>query len=89
MPKGQDLSRHQQKIVNRYYAHIDTITLTKLGEIVSDLYLAEGKAADRLWTRADTALKKTEMPGVEREALIASRDIKALAAKVNKLAGGR
>lgn len=85
MPKGQDLSRHQQKIVKRYYHHIDTITLTRLGEIVSDLYLAEGKAADRLWARADTALKKTDMPAAKRESLITSRDVKALAEVVNKL----
>jgi hypothetical protein len=58
MPKGQDLSRYQQKVVNRYYANIDTITLTKLGEMVSDLYLAEGKAADRLWTPRRDRIEK-------------------------------
>ena len=89
MPKGQDLSRYQQKVVNRYYANIDTITLTTLGEIVSDLYLAEGKSVDRLWIRAENALKKTDIPAPERSALIASRDIKALATIVTKLTAKR
>jgi hypothetical protein len=57
MPKGQDLSRHQRKIVDRYYDNRGTIALTNLSEIASDLYLAdtEGKQK-RLWDRAAKAI---------------------------------
>jgi hypothetical protein len=38
-----DFSPHQQRIIKRYYENQDTIQLQRLGELVTDLYLAEGK----------------------------------------------
>lgn len=58
MASGQDYSKHQHGIINRYYEHIDTIALQKLSEIVSDLYLAEGGSATKLWNSARQALAK-------------------------------
>ena len=40
--QGQEYSRYQRGVIQRYYEHADTIALQKLSEIVSDLYLAEG-----------------------------------------------
>ena len=60
MAKGQYLNPHQQGIVNRYYEHLDSMTAQKLGELVSDLYLAEGTAkAEKLWESAGRVLTKT------------------------------
>jgi len=53
-----ELSRHQKKIVDRYYTHRDTIMLTKLQELVTELYLAEAKGKrNSLWKRARTAMQ--------------------------------
>lgn len=53
-----ELSRHQKKIVDRYYTHRDTIMLTKLQELVTELYLAEAKGTHHaLWKRARTAMQ--------------------------------
>ena len=50
MAKGEPLSNYQRKIVDRYYEHLDTITLTKLSEAVSELYLCESeKKSQTLW----------------------------------------
>jgi len=40
MARGQYLTPHQKGIVKRYYEHKDTLATQKLGEIVSDLFLA-------------------------------------------------
>ena len=48
MAKHQNLSAYQQKIVKRYYEHADSITIQKLQELVSELYLAEGKSAKEI-----------------------------------------
>ncbi|RMH29691.1 MAG: hypothetical protein D6693_01600 [Planctomycetota bacterium] len=88
MAKGQDLSEHQRGIVKRYYEHLDTIALTRLGEIVSELYLAESpKKREALWTRARRALEKVAPndPAVGRA--LESRDVATLAALVNRLSG--
>ena len=46
-----DYSKHQKKIIERYYDHRDVIMLTKLGEIVTELYLATSdKKRDQLWS---------------------------------------
>ena len=40
----KELSNYQRSVINNYYDNLDTIMLTKLQEIVTDLYLAESKA---------------------------------------------
>ncbi len=90
MAKGQDLSRHQRGIVNRYYEHRDTIMSTKLAEIVSELYLAtDDKKAEKLWKSAQTALANTKTDPTIIESIIKSRDIKKLAEIVSKLSAAR
>lgn len=89
MAKGQHLSRYQQGIVNRFYLHRGSILITRLGELVSDLALAEGKKADTLWKRAGETLRKleTEPPIPEKRIaeIVESRDVSALARFVGEL----
>ena len=48
-----DYTRHQKKIIERYYDRREEIMLAKLQEIVTELYLAETDAKrDQLWKRA-------------------------------------
>lgn len=57
-----DFTPHQQKIIKRYYDNLDTISLQKLSELVSDLYLSEGKKRQTVWKNIEAALKKLEVP---------------------------
>lgn len=79
MAKGQDYSRTQRKIIDRYYDNLDTITLTRLQELVSDLYLAEGKKAETLWKKAETLLGRTDARASDVRQAIEKRDIRKLA----------
>ncbi|MEM9166474.1 MAG: hypothetical protein AAGB48_05560 [Planctomycetota bacterium] len=83
MAKGQNLSAHQQKIVQRYYENADTITITKLQELVTEIYLISssggGKKADTLWKRAHDHLKKTNIKPDVVQAVVSDRDVKRLA----------
>ncbi len=89
MAKGQHLSRHQQGIVRRYYEHMDTIALQKLGELVSDLYLADTpKKSEQLWKRVETALGRIASEEKDVRATLQSRDVTKLAELVNDLAAG-
>ncbi len=52
-----DYTRHQKKIIDRYYDNRDDIMLTKLSELVTELYLADTDSKrDRLWKRVETAI---------------------------------
>jgi hypothetical protein len=60
----QDYSKHQKKIISRYYDNLDTIMLTKLQELTSEIYLAEGKKKklDQLWDRVAKAMDNIGVP---------------------------
>ena len=84
MAKRPDLSANQQRIVNRYYANKDAIVETRLGDVVSELYIAtaEGKQAPikRLWNSARAALKQKGVPDAQIDRIVEAQDIQALAA---------
>lgn len=83
----QELSSYQRKIVDRYYNNIDTISLTKLQEAVSELYLAEtDKKKEKLWKSVETALAKFPQVAEKATKVIAARDVKGLAELVSQLA---
>jgi len=52
-------SKYQKELIGRYYENLDNIMLQKLGELVTELYLAQGQAKqDRLWQKAHKAMLK-------------------------------
>jgi hypothetical protein len=58
-----ELSTYQKAVVSRYYENLDTIMLTKLGELVTELYLADTAAKrQRLWQRVRKAMEKLKVP---------------------------
>lgn len=91
MGSGREYSSYQRKVINRYYDNIDTIVLTRLGEIATDLALAAGdeKKLERLWKRAEQALGRAVPRGQEPDPEIArvleSRDAERFAALITKL----
>lgn len=91
MATGREFTAQQRKIINRYYDHIDTIVITRLSEISTDMALAQGdaKKLDRLWKRAEQALAKAtpseQQASPEITKVLASRDVEAFARLVSKL----
>jgi len=84
MPR--EFSAGQKKIVDRYYDNRETIALTKLMEIVSDLALAETPAKQgKLWSRAEAHLKALKANPARIEKVLADRDPKQLAALATEL----
>ena len=43
---SKNFTKHQQKIIKNYYDNRDAISLQRLSELVTELYLAEGKARE-------------------------------------------
>jgi hypothetical protein len=81
----ENFSPHQQKIIKRYYDNVDGISLQRLGELVTDLYLAEGKKRAKLWDTAAAAMQKLGVPQARIDALRAADDPARLAAVVKEL----
>ena len=80
-----ELSKYQQSIVKNYYANLDTALLQRLGEQVTDLYLAEGKKREKLWTSVATSLAKLGVPPARIDHVQKSDDARKLAQLLQEL----
>ena len=69
-----DFTPHQQKIIKNYYQNHDAIVLQRLGEQVTELYLAEGKARARIWERVRATLEKLKVPASRVQQIVKSDD---------------
>ena len=55
-------SAYQQRVIRDYYQNQEAILVQRLGEMVTDLFLSEGKARERLWERVAATLEKLKVP---------------------------
>ena len=83
----ENYSKHQQGIIKRYYENFDQITLQKLSELVTELYLAEGKKRDKMWQTATGHMEKLRVPKDRIAHILAKKDVTLLAALVKELTG--
>ena len=80
----QERTNYQNKVISRYYENLDTITLTKLQELVTELYLAETPTQkDRLWLRVEKALTKMKVSPAIAVHLLEKKDVRLLAENLN------
>ena len=80
-----DYSPYQQKIIKRYYANQDTVQLQRLAELVTELYLAEGKKRQRTWQSVATAMQKLGVPQARIDHLVQKNDPALIAQVVKEL----
>lgn len=81
----QDFTRHQQKIIKRYYENIDQISLQRLSELVADLYLVEGKKREKLWQSAAACMEKLGIPAPRVAHIIGEKKPELVANLVKEL----
>jgi hypothetical protein len=82
MPKR---SNYQDRAIRNYYQNRDTIMLQRLGELVTDLFLSEGKAKARLWKRVAEILEKLKIPKDQIQHLVRSDNPTLVANVLKKL----
>ena len=83
-----DYTPYQKELISRYYDHRDTILLTRLQEIVTELALAESEAkTKRLWSRADNTMKTLKIPQPLRDHIVSQADPEVLARNVRDWLG--
>jgi len=80
-----ELTKYQRSIVKNYYENLDTALLQRLGEQVTDLYLAEGKKRDKLWQSVSAALVKLGVPQSRVDHVRESDDARKLATLLQEL----
>lgn len=53
-----EYTKYQQKVIKNYYDNKDNIALQRVQELVTDLYLAEGKKREKVWESLESNLGK-------------------------------
>jgi hypothetical protein len=84
----EDYTPHQQKIIKRYYNNQETLQHQRLAELVSELYLTQGKKRRRAWEAAAVAMQKLGVPQSRIDHLV-QQDNPALVAEVVKELEGK
>jgi len=54
-------SKYQQNVIKNYYENRENIALQRAQELVTELYLTEGKKREKNWERLDGHLQKLEV----------------------------
>lgn len=73
-----DHSPYQKKIIRRYYQNFDAIKYQRLSELVTELYLAEGKKSERLWKQVGEVLRQLGLAEARVEHLLSKREVSLL-----------
>jgi len=81
----KNYSKYQQNIIKNYYENKDAISLQRLSELVTELYLAEGKGREKQWKYIVSVLEKIGLPADRIEHLRKKDDPKLLANLVEEL----
>ena len=86
----KEYSQYQKTVISGYYNNLDTIMLQKLGELVTELYLADTQAKkDRLWDRAHKAMVKLKIKPVIIDHIMRKQDVEVLAKNLQDWQGGK
>ena len=79
----KEYSSYQRDVISRYYDKLDAITLTRLQELVGELYLADSKARqDRLWERVHKAMVRLKVKPAIIEHIMNKKDVAVLAKNI-------
>ena len=76
---------YQEKVVRRYYQNRDHLAEQRLGELVSEIFLAQGKKREQLWNNAAATLAKLGLPQSRIDHILERRDPALLATVVKEL----
>lgn len=79
-------SNYQKNIIKNYYENRESISLQRVQELVTELYLTEGKKRKRHWESLVKHLQKLEVKQATIDHLVTQDDPQLVATLVQKLA---
>lgn len=83
-----DYSNYQRKVIKRYYDNREEGDEQRFAELVSNLYLAEGKKKTKLWEQAETYLTRMRVPPSRITHILEKQDVALLAEIVTEAQKG-
>lgn len=78
-------SKYQKNVIRNYYDNRESIALQRAQEIVTELYLSEGKKREKYWQSLAGHLLKLDVKQQAIDHLIAQNDPQLAAQLITKL----
>lgn len=85
----RDYSRYQQGVIKRYYENKDQLEEQRLSELVTNLYLAPPKKAEKMWQTAEELMTRMKLPQTRIDHVMQVKDPAVLARLVEELQKGK
>ena len=82
---AKQYSQHQEKIIRSYYRNRDAISLQKLQEQVTELFLAQGKKREKYWKTIAGHLEKLGIPQDRIDHFLRQDDPQLVAHEIERL----
>lgn len=80
----ENFSRYQQSVIKNYYKNRDAVSLQRAQELLTELYLAEGKKRDKVWDTLFTNLERMGVPADQIEHLRKEKNPELVAKLIEK-----
>jgi len=81
---AENYSRYQQSVIRNYYNNKDNVSLQRAQELLTDLYLAEGKKREKVWDSLFMHLERIGVPADQLNHLKESRNPELVAQLIQK-----
>ena len=78
-------SKYQQRVIKNYYDNREAIALQRVQELVTELYLSEGKKREKHWVSLANHLEKLGLKQAQIDDLVAKDNPELIANLVKKL----
>lgn len=85
----REFSNYQRKVISRYYENREQIDEQRLGELVTNLYLAGDKQKQKLWASAEELMRRLKVPESRIAHVVDTGDPAILAEVVQDLLNGK
>jgi len=80
----ENYTRYQQGVIRAYYQNRDNVSFLRVQELLTDLYLCEGKKKEKVWESLFSHLEKLGLPADQLAHLRAKKDPKLIAELIQK-----
>ena len=81
---AENYSRYQQSVIRNYYNNKDNVSLQRAQELLTDLYLAEGKKREKVWASLFVHLERLGVPSDQLQHLKKSNNPELVAQLIQK-----
>ncbi len=81
---AENYSRYQQSVIRNYYNNKDNVSLQRAQELLTDLYLAEGKKREKVWESLFMHLERLGVPADQLQHLKESNNPELVAQLIQK-----